>query len=516
MRVIDTWTGQEATALQRAFRLSNEAFAARLGIAVRTVANWHAKPAVVPVPVMQQILDTAHRDADEDERARFAQLLPPDPTALPSEPGVLDHVDQDLINAIDWLDEAAELPDGTTEALVASRLAELDPRTSRRIKRQRSKVGRSALADAVAGLYPTAAENASLYQASTASGPIRTTMLVQPDWVAGPVPLGSGQDQFDLDRSPIRPVHLDDAAHAAASNRVAEIVATGSRFFDAQLYALTGVTIDRTAGISGTFQLGQFREYALTTDLIATELVDGLVSDRADWSSLPLRSRYLPTPLSALDLGSRRPAGGVLSLFAAARPASRTGWPADYVLLIQERSGQVVNANGQLAVIPKAFHQPLVNYADDAHLSMTLQRELEEELLGRDDLELGGQGVADPIHPSRLSEPMRWLMEHQDPAIWQMECTGFGVNLLTGNYEFAALTAIHDEHWWGSFGGDVLANWEANHLQQYSARDTAALLHLIQDDRWSNEGLFALLRGLLRLSEVGGDRTAIPNISEEI
>jgi hypothetical protein len=105
---------------------------------------------------------------------------------------------------------------------------------------------------------------------------------------------------------------------------------------------------------------------------------------------------------------------------------------------------------------------------------MTLLRELEEELLGRDELELGGQGVADPIHPSRLSEPMRWLMDRADPATWQMECTGFGVNLLTGNYEFAALTAIHDEHWWSTYGGAVLANWEAQHLQQYSVFEEGA------------------------------------------
>lgn len=515
MRVINTWTGGEAIALQRAFRLSNEAFAARLGIAARTVANWHAKPNVVPVPLMQQILDTAHREAAEDERARFAQLLPPDPTAPQAESGVLDQADRDLLQAIDWLDESAGVPDGTTEDLVVSRLKELDQRTARRIQRDRSKVGRSALADSVANLYPTGAEHARLYQASTALGPIRTTMLVRPNWIAGSVALGSGQDRFDLDHSPGKALQMDAVGHAAASSRIAEIIATGSRFFDAHLYALTNVVIDHD-NIAGEFRLGRFREYALTTDLMATELVDGIVADRNDWSVLPLRRRYLPDAQTALDFATRAPTGGVLSLFAAARPASRNGRPADYVLLVQERSNRVLNANGQLAVIPKAFHQPLVNFTDDAHLSMTLQRELEEELLGRDELELGGQGVADPIHPSRLSEPMRWLMHRAEPATWQMECTGFAVNLLTGNYEFAALTAIHDEHWWESYGGAVLANWEANHLQQYSTLDTAALRHLIHDDRWSNEGLFALLRGLLRLSQVGGDRTAIPDISEEI
>lgn len=39
VRVVDLWDGRQAAALQRAMRLSNEAFAAHLGIATRTVAN---------------------------------------------------------------------------------------------------------------------------------------------------------------------------------------------------------------------------------------------------------------------------------------------------------------------------------------------------------------------------------------------------------------------------------------------------------------------------------------------
>lgn len=192
------------------------------------------------------------------------------------------------------------------------------------------------------------------------------------------------------------------------------------------------------------------------------------------------------------------------------------GRPADYLILVQERSREVLNANGQLAVIPKAFHQPMVNFTDEAHLSATLTRELEEELFGREELELGGQGVADPTHPTRLSEPMRWLIDHQDPSIWQMDCTGFGVNLLSGNYEFSALTVIHDEDWWTEYGGRVMTNWEASRVQQFSSLDATALRKLICDDRWSNEGLFALLRGLRRLAELSPDRTNIPEIVEEL
>jgi len=46
--LIELWTGHTACALQAAMRLSNEAFAAHLGIAVRTVATLHQKPDLTP------------------------------------------------------------------------------------------------------------------------------------------------------------------------------------------------------------------------------------------------------------------------------------------------------------------------------------------------------------------------------------------------------------------------------------------------------------------------------------
>ncbi|WP_236241779.1 NUDIX hydrolase [Streptomyces sp. CC228A] len=75
MDVIERWTGQYACLLQAALRLSNEQFAARLGIGVRTVAAWHADENVVPRREMQQLLDTAHEQASDAARQRFALLL---------------------------------------------------------------------------------------------------------------------------------------------------------------------------------------------------------------------------------------------------------------------------------------------------------------------------------------------------------------------------------------------------------------------------------------------------------
>ena len=183
---------------------------------------------------------------------------------------------------------------------------------------------------------------------------------------------------------------------------------------------------------------------------------------------------------------------------------------------MQERSGSVINAAGQLAVIPKGFHQPVADFRNDAKIAATLAREMEEELFGRDDIDgtLGEQHAADPMHPARLSEPMRWLVDN--PGALRMECTGFGLNLVSGNFEFGCLIVVDSEEFWSRYGGQVEANWESSALRQYSSLDGEGLAALAGDDAWSNEGLFTFLQGLRRLEQIGGDRVDIPAVNWEV
>jgi hypothetical protein len=158
----------------------------------------------------------------------------------------------------------------------------------------------------------------------------------------------------------------------------------------------------------------------------------------------------------------------------------------------------------------------LTDIREDAPIGATLQREMEEELFGREDIDhtISDQRSVDPMHPSRLSEPMRWLIETPDAL--RMECTGFGLNLVSGNYEFASLIVIEDEKFWSQFGGQVEANWESASLRRYSSLDSRLLTELIEEVAWSNEGLFALLQGLRRLSRIGGHRVNLPTVTWEI
>jgi hypothetical protein len=93
---------------------------------------------------------------------------------------------------------------------------------------------------------------------------------------------------------------------------------------------------------------------------------------------------------------------------------------------------------------------------------------------------------------------------------------GFGFNLVSGNFEFAALVVIEDEEGWRRFGGDVEANWETGGLRRYSSLDRDGLTRLAHDGSWRNEGLFALLQGLRRLRKTGGKRVSLPPMTLEV
>ena len=55
---------------------------------------------------------------------------------------------------------------------------------------------------------------------------------------------------------------------------------------------------------------------------------------------------------------------------------------------------------------------------------------------------------------------MRWLHERRGTDAYRVECTGFGLNMVSGNCEFPCLILIDEEEWWTRYGGQVEANWE--------------------------------------------------------
>src|SRR5215470_203730 len=535
MAMLTAWTGRTACALQEAFRDSNESFAARLGIGVRTVAAWHQKPALKPKSEMQQLLDTALEQAPPPVKARFTQIV----TALTAAPDIMFTDEQDspalhaepdveltqaaadaerrlsadrsIGEALEWLDRHAGWEPGTSRRKVASQLATLDLRELQDRGHRRGRVSQRQLVHALTTYYEGSIENFGTYTAQYDDEVAVTSILTRADWLDLDCRLGPDSDRLIL-KSAIEDdgTTPDQLTADLAARRLAETLATGTPLVNTPLYRLTGIDVGRGM-VTGTVGLVPFARYALTMDLLEGEIIDAASSGAAIRpGAMPLRDRYLPDLLSVVNVADRLCSGGGLALCAIARD---TG---DYLLLIQERSGRVLNAARRLAVIPKGFHEPWVDYRTDTQIGATLRREMEEELFGRDDVDstIADLRTADPMHPSRLSEPMRWLSNKPDRL--RLECTGFGLNLVSGNFEFACLAVIDDEKFWTRYGGHIEANWEAGRLRRYSSLDRELVAELIGDVAWSNEGLFALLQGLRRLSQIGGPRVNLPTIEWEI
>lgn len=74
---VERWTGQKAAWLQDAFQMTQEEFASRLGVSVRSVAAWRASPNMIPQNETQRILDTAYGRAGDAVRRRFIHLARP-------------------------------------------------------------------------------------------------------------------------------------------------------------------------------------------------------------------------------------------------------------------------------------------------------------------------------------------------------------------------------------------------------------------------------------------------------
>jgi hypothetical protein len=404
-----------------------------------------------------------------------------------------DHSDKDLPSL--WHAVAAE----------AARMAATPGHERAEAEHRRSSVSRAQISDAVASYYGSPP---GLYKATVSSGENLTlSVLSRPEWLGVSIPLGGDSEQVTMTATRPDDRRIVGAGLDGAIRRLAATETSDTVMVNDLLYSLQAIDIGE-GRLAARFALVDFAAYALTNDLLEDELVNSLTR-RSPW--LPLRSLYLPSAEMALEPGRRLCVGGPVCLTAIARPAG------DFALIVQQRSSRVVNVAGRLAVIPKAFHQPIVDASGEVLVSATVERELEEELLGRLDLEpmgaAAGRRVA-PHHELALSEPAAWL--RANPDRWALECTAFGINLVTGNYELSCLLVIDDEEWWKKYGHRVEANWEAKRLQTWSSTDTAAIAGLVADPRWSNEGLFAFLEGLRRLAIRSPERSRVPTIEVEV
>lgn len=420
----------------------------------------------------------------------------------------LNHVNRQLrtVHFVSWLADNSEVEFRQlyeAVAKMADKVASRPAAARASADHSRATLSRARIAQAVHEYYGN--PGSGFYNATIGDEfVISLSVWTQSPWIGLDLPLDAAHQAFGLSRYRDATVAITPAVLQAAVSRLAEVEVAETVMLDNPLYRLLDVEID-ARHIGGTFGITRFAAYAMTADLLEIELIDSLAAEDRPHPDLPIRDLYLPTIESAIEFDNRICAGGPACLLAIARAD-------DYLVVVQERSDRVINVAGRLAVIPKAFHQPL-GEAQEVALSTTIERELEEELFGREEVDQVStktSQLAAPGHPSTMSEPMRWLLDHRNS--YELSGTSFGINMLSGNYELGCLAIVDDPTWWERFGGRVQANWETMRLNCYSSRDHEGLAQLINDPRWSNEGLFAFLEGLRALAERNKSKVAVPEI----
>ncbi|NNN21462.1 MAG: hypothetical protein HKL80_05605 [Acidimicrobiales bacterium] len=368
----------------------------------------------------------------------------------------------------------------------------------------RSRIGRAEVASAIADYYG----GTDLYEIRVGESLLATSIYTKPSWIGLSVPLGGEREKCSAPRfEGEMQTRLSDYQAECALKRLASIELSETVLVNNPLYRLTEINLD-SSSIQASFECSEFASYSMTSDLLESELIASIEGgNRASKkNNCQLRDAWLSNYEAALSFDKRNCVGGTAGLVAISDGNQ-------YQLLIQERSDRVLNAAGTLAVIPKAFHQPITDPYSEVRISTTLEREMEEELFGRPDLEQltsDSKRQAAPLHPLNCSEPMGWLKAH--PEAWQMECTGFGINMVSGNFEFASLIVIHDSTWWTNYGHMLEANWETQRLRRYSSHDADGLANLVNDPGWNNEGLFAFMEGVQRLSQISPGKIDLPRI----
>jgi hypothetical protein len=238
-----------------------------------------------------------------------------------------------------------------------------------------------------------------------------------------------------------------------------------------------------------------------TTGLLEDELRDSLALHEGNIErimhepsrALPVREALLPNVRALTSFSSRICAGGAGTLFAMARREPHN----DFIFPVQTRSDKVADGRGLLAVLPKGTHAYGVDPLAEVGIESTIYRELAEEIYGEKEAEGYGTRLK---HDWYFKLPgLGYFREHE--GAFTNEIVGFGLNSLSGNFEFS---------------GEMKGMWEYTKVELVSTKNPARIQQLLMEGNWASESVFHLVEGLIRLHEIEPRRVDLPDIGREL
>jgi hypothetical protein len=352
----------------------------------------------------------------------------------------------------------------------------------------------------------------SYYQANLSQGQDALGLWYSaPDSPQRVLPLITRKNYFGQEGSRFQPVghHVGDLSQVPRIDtedlleQLAILDAVGVRVWDDPLYSLHGIS--STGQMN--FRLTRFVLYRTQCGSLLDELAlaiakesIGVVRQRAE-ELLPRRAKFLPSVEALLAFEARIVAGGPAVLFVA-RLSDQ-----DFGIVVQRRSYQVSDELGALSVVPKAFHQPMIDPSAEAVLEKTVYRECYEELFGGEEQ----HGYVDPEFYLAKCEAVREL---RDPKISSLQPLGLVWDLSRGNYHPLYCLFVRSKDWWDRHHSAIRLNWEVDPELRPMVRlgDLCAVSALLHRQNWAPESYVALVEGLRWLATESEVRDSLSDI----
>lgn len=217
------------------------------------------------------------------------------------------------------------------------------------------------------------------YSFSVNNVPVNTAIATKPEWTNLKIPLDEIHEcphLYHID-SPVTDFPEEHEEHILKLLSSIELMKL--RLWENPIYRL--LKVDFSQGIvDASFAEDEFIRYRFSFGLLINELADALSNNefsidrvlRGADKLLPIRKSILPDGASLINSPQRICAGGITMLFA-------TQWPEpyhDFAFPIQLRSDIVADGQGMCTIIPRAFHQPMVDVVEEVVPSFSAYREI--------------------------------------------------------------------------------------------------------------------------------------------